>query len=133
MFHSFLSDDRKQGSATTIAHRKRIIELLKQRKIMSNTLSIIWGNTYGCVDHYRFFTVLYLISMLSQAFYVIIDRGIIEPGHGREVVYGLNYIDKRFLLQLISIVQLPGPKSYDTQMVMHTGTRTYDVSLASEF
>ena len=71
--------------------------------------------------------------MLSQAFSVIIDRGISAPGNGREVVDGLNAIDKMFLLQLMTTVQLPGAKSYDTQMVMHTGTHTSDVSLTSEF
>ena len=42
VFHSFLSDDSKQDSATTTAHRKHIIKLLKQRNIMPNTLSSIW-------------------------------------------------------------------------------------------
>ena len=32
----------------------------------------------------------------------------------------------------MSTVQLSGAKSYDRQMVMHTGTRTYDVSLTRE-
>ena len=36
------SDVSKQYYATTITHRKRTIELLKQRIIMSNTLSKIW-------------------------------------------------------------------------------------------
>ena len=39
VFHSFFSDDIRQDSATTIANIKGIIELLKQRNIMSNTLS----------------------------------------------------------------------------------------------
>ena len=42
VFHSLLSDDNKQYSATTIAHSKQIIELLKQHNIMSNVLSTIW-------------------------------------------------------------------------------------------
>ena len=33
----------------------------------------------------------------------------------------------------MSTVKLPGAKGYDTHMVMHTGTRTSYVSLASEF
>ena len=33
----------------------------------------------------------------------------------------------------MSTVQLPGEKDYDTQMFMHTGTCTSDVSLAREF
>ena len=70
--------------------------------------------------------------MLSQAFFVIIGTGISEPGHGRELVHGINFIEKGFLFQLISSVQLPGANIYDTHTVMHTGTRTFDVSLTSE-
>ena len=54
------------------------------------------------------------MSMLSQAFYVNIDRDIIEPGHSREVLDFLNAIDKRFILQLIPTVQLSASKIYDT-------------------
>ena len=43
----------------------------------------MWENTYGCAEHYRRATALYLIPMLSQEFSVIIDRGISAPGHGR--------------------------------------------------
>ena len=71
--------------------------------------------------------------MLSQAFCFTIYDGIISLVHVREVVDGLNDIDKLFLFQLISNVQLPGEKGYVTQMVMNTGTRTYDASLAIEF
>ena len=34
VFHSFLLDDIKQDAATTTAHSKRFIEMLKQRKII---------------------------------------------------------------------------------------------------
>ena len=71
--------------------------------------------------------------MLSQTFSVIIELGISVPVHGIEVIDGLNYIDKSFIFQLISIVQLPFEKVYDTQVVIHTATRTSDVSLAREF
>ena len=121
MFHSFLSYDRKQDDATTIAHSKHIIELLKQRNILSSELSTLWENTDGCAEHYRCDTALYLMSMLSQAFSVIIDRGISAPRHRIEV------FDE---LQLIPTVQLPGAKGYYTQVIMHTGTRTSYIRLA---
>ena len=73
------------------------------------------------------------MAMLSQVFSVIIDCGISAPRHGRKVVDGLNSIDKRFLLQLMSTVQLTGGKVYNTQMFMHTRTHTSDVGLAREF
>ena len=40
---------------------------------------------------------------------------------------------KMFLFQLMTTVQLQDEKLYDTQMVMHTGTHTSDVSLVIIF
>ena len=114
MFHSFFSDESKQYAATTIAHIKRIITFFKQRNIMSAKLSTIWSNTDDCSENYRCATALYLISMLSQAFYVIIYRGISAPVCGREVLYLINSINKSFLFKLISTVQVTGTKVYDT-------------------
>ena len=67
--------------------------------------------------------------MLSQAFYVVIGRGISSLGHDIEVVDGLNSIGKMFLFQLISTLQFTSAKVYDTQIVMHTGTHASDDSL----
>ena len=47
-FIFFLSDDSKQDAATNTAHRKRFIELLKEKKVLTSTLSTIWENTDGC-------------------------------------------------------------------------------------
>ena len=52
------------------------------------------------------------------------------PGHGKKVVYGLNAFDKHYIYQLISTVQLPGSKIFDSQIQMHTVTQKDDVSLA---
>ena len=57
------------------------------------------------------------------------DRGISAPGHGREILDGLNTTDKSFLFQLISTVQFMGAKRYDTQMEMHSGTPNSNISL----
>ena len=48
------------------------------------------------------------------------------------MVDSLNVIDKKILFQLISTVKLPGEKGYYTHMVINTGTRTSDVSLARD-
>ena len=97
------------------------LNFLKQRKIMSNILITTWERMDGCDEQYRCSTELYRMSIMSQAFSVIINRSISAPGHGREVVDGLNSIEKRFLFQLMSTVQLSGGKRYDKQMFMHTG------------
>ena len=69
---------------------------------------------------------------MSQCYYIIIDQGISAPGHGKEVVDGLNAVDKRYIYQLMSTVQLPGSNIFDSQKQMHTGNQKYDVSLVKE-
>ena len=54
------------------------------------------------------------MSVLYQCFSVIIDRGISAPGHGKEVVDGLNAIFKRYIYQMMSYVQLPVSKTIDS-------------------
>ena len=39
VFHSFLSDDRKQDSATTTAHSKLLVSLIKNKKLLTTSLS----------------------------------------------------------------------------------------------
>ena len=61
---------------------------------------------------------------------LIIDRGISAPGHGKEVIDGLNAVDKRYIYQLMSKVQIPESIRFDSQIKIHTGTEKKDVSLA---
>ena len=63
---------------------------------------------------------------------MIINRGISVPGHGREVVDGLNATEKRFILKLIFTVQLNGSQRFDKKMAMHTSKHNNDVSLSQE-
>ena len=108
VFHSFLSDNSKNDAATTTAHIKILIPLLKEKNVLKTSLIIIWENTDGCAEQYRCASALYLMSVMSQCDSIIIDRGISAPGHGKEVVYGLNAFDKRYIYQLMSTFQLPG-------------------------
>ena len=73
------------------------------------------------------------MSLMSQTYSIIIDRGISAPGHGKEVVDGLNSVYKRYIYKLMSKVQLPGSVRFDSQIKMHTGTENKDVSLSKEF
>ena len=58
-----------------------------------------------------------------QCLSIIIYQGISAHGHGKEVVDGINEIDKRYIYQLISNVQLPGSKFFDSQILMHSCTQ----------
>ena len=46
---------------------------------------------------------------MYQYYSFIIDRGISAPGHDKEVVDGLYAVDKCYIYQLISNVQLVRP------------------------
>ena len=72
-----------------------------------STLSTIWENTDGCAEQYVCASALYRMSVVSQHHSIMIDPGIISPGRGKEVVDGLNAIDKRYMYQLMYNLQLP--------------------------
>ena len=70
---------------------------------------VVLNNTYVPLQ-------MYLMSVMSRFYYIIIDRGISAPGHDKEVVDGLNAVYKLYIYQLISTVQIPGSKIFDSQM-----------------
>ena len=70
---------------------------------------------------------------MSQTYYIIIDSGISAPGHGKELVDGINAVDKHYIYQLMSKVQLPGSVRFDSQIKIQTDNENKDVNLAKEF
>ena len=98
--------------------------MLKNKQVLTTSLSTIWENTDGCAEQYKCASALYLMSVMSQTYSLIIDRGISAPGHGKEVVDGLNDVDKHYIYQFMSKVQLPGSVRFDSQIKMHTGMKT---------
>ena len=72
----------------------------------------------------------FLFSMLSQSYNIIIDHGIIAPGHGRDVVDGMNATNNFFLVQLMETMKVSGSKGNETKMAMHSSTHRANISLA---
>ena len=128
MSYSFLSDDSKQDAATTPAHSNRLI-LKKLEKTIMSSLSTMRENTDGCAEQYRYATALYIMSVLSQGHSIIFNWGISEPGYVKEVIDGLNAIDKRFMYQLMSNVQLTGSKTFEKYILTHSFTQIKDISM----
>ena len=73
------------------------------------------------------------MSVTYHCYSIIIDQGMSAPGNGKEVVGGLNSVDKPYIYQFMSTVQLPASNRFDSQMQMHTGNQKYDASLDKEF
>ena len=88
---------------------------------MTTLLSKIWENTDGCAKQYICASAIYLMSLMSQCYFIIIDRVISAPGHGKEVVDGLNGVDKLYIYQYISTDQRPRTNRFDSQIQMPTG------------
>ena len=98
--------------------------------MLTASLSTIWENTDGCAEQYICASALYLMSVMSQCYLVIIDRGIIAPRNGKDFLSGINVVDKRYIYQLMSNVTLSESNIFYSEMKMHTGNQKYDVSLA---
>ena len=49
--------------------------------------STIWDNTDGCAEKYTCPTALYLLSMLSHTYNIVIYCGFGSPVHGKDVVF----------------------------------------------
>ena len=125
-----MSNYSKKGAVTNTAHRKLLIELLK--KLLTSALSTIWESTDGCAEQYRCASELYLMPVLSQCWSILFYLDIIAPGHGKDVVDGINDIDKCYIYQFMSNNKLPGSKTFDSQIIMNSCTENNDFSLAKQ-
>ena len=57
----------------------------------------VWEDTTGCAKQYRCALAIYLISVLSSSYVIIMYRAINASGRGKKFVDGLNTMDKRYL------------------------------------
>ena len=60
-------------------------------------ISTVWEDTNGCANQYRCDLNIYLITVLSSSYGIIMDREIHAPGHGKDIVDGLNTTEKCYL------------------------------------
>ena len=96
-FHSHMSDKSTQDAATTHAHLSVLLNKLSEEKQIKRGESTMWDHTDGCTKQYRCAKALYLLSCLAAEFDIIIDRLVDAPGHGKDVVDGMNAQDKVYL------------------------------------
>ena len=99
----YLSDDIKKNAPTTTTHRNNLIALLKEKKILTTSLSTIRESTDGCSEQYICASEIYLMTVMSQCYSVIIYRGISAYGNGKEVVDGINAVDKCYIYISINV------------------------------
>ena len=86
----------RQDACTTNAHIMKMMDNLKLKK-QDISGCTVWESTDGCSKKYRCCSALYFLSYISFKYKIIIDRMIGTPGHGKDLVDGINASDKRYL------------------------------------
>ena len=59
-------------------------------------------------------TELYVLSMLVHKYSIIIDQGVVEPGHGKDIADFINNKYNIFLSMLMTGMKLSSITRYDT-------------------
>ena len=60
-------------------------------------MSTIWEDTYGSANQYRHPLYIYLVTVILPLYGMIMYREINKPGHGNNVVNGINSTDTSYL------------------------------------
>jgi hypothetical protein len=113
-FHSHFSDDNLQNAASTHCHMRVLIEYLKKERTLLDGHTM-FDNTDGCAKQYRCATAIHLLSMLATEFNITINRSVGAPGHGKDLVDGLNACDKQYLKKMMMRITLPGNEQSATE------------------
>jgi hypothetical protein len=61
----------------------------------------MFDNIDGCAKQYNCATAVHLLSMLSVKHNITIKQAVAAPGHGKDLIDGLNAVDKMFLKELM--------------------------------
>ena len=67
-------------------------------------MSTVWEEKYGCAKKYRCALDIYLMTVLSYSYGIIMDRAINATGHGSNVVDGLNKTGKNDLKEQMELI-----------------------------
>jgi hypothetical protein len=130
-FHSHLSDDSLQNAATTNAHMEVLFDSLKESSVVGKKATM-WDETDGCTKQYRCAKAFWLLTYLAVKYDTSIDRAIGAPGHGKDIVDGINATDKTYLASKMCLPGTPEANNSQNRMATESMTETASKSLAIE-
>ena len=70
--------------------------------------------------------------MLSHAYQITIDHAVGAQGHGKDVVNGLNAVDKNYLFKIMPRIKIPEAEQGETFFATHSATASDNASFATE-
>ena len=98
-FHSHLSDSTIQNSGSTHQHMTMLMDYLSEKKFLCQN-STLYCNTDGASKQYRCTNEICYLLFLSTKYNTNINCAIGTPGHGKDIIDGLNAVDKHYLKNL---------------------------------
>ena len=118
-FIHIFSDDNRQDASTTNAYMMKMLDNMRQ---INQDVSgcTIWESTDGCSKQYRYGDALYFLSYASAKYTIIVDRMIGAPGHGKDIVDGINACDKRHLKGKMCMIGTPEADDCNKRMLAHS-------------
>ena len=114
-FNSNLSGESDQDDSTTATHLCILPQFILKNGTIAPFLTIVWDQTDSCENQYRYASTIYLISCIDLEFSSIIDVSVVAPGHGKDLVDGLNARDKNMLNLSMENILKPKLIRDDTQ------------------
>ena len=88
-FFTFLSDAKVQDSSVVNYNMDKLLHYLKSKGLMKPG-DLLLTNSDGCASQYRCSTAFFFLSSLATSHDIAIDRAISCPGHGKDIVDGVN-------------------------------------------
>ena len=134
--HSYFSDDSKQDAACSHDNMECLIKrMLAEGRFAKHgpmPHPTLFDNTDGCASQYRCGNALFLLSLLASAYGIVIDRAIGAPGHGKDLIDGMNAVDKRFLQEAMRRLAKAAGDEESNRMEPSTMVEGEAKSLAAE-
>ena len=88
---------------------------------MDQVVLLTGGNLYcnsdGCAKQYRCANAIYYLSIIAYKYGIIIDRAIGAPGHGKDIVDGLNAVDKQYLKGCMRTIKTADETEFDIKKI----------------
>ena len=99
-FHSYMSDESTQNSATVYCHMTKLCNtLVNDLKLLTRGTGRLLTGTDGAAKQYKSSTSIYFMTLLATTFEIVVDRAIACPGHGKSTVDSQNGVDKNTILR----------------------------------
>ena len=94
-----------------------LMDYLLEKKLLRKG-STLYCNTDGAAKQYRCANAICYLSFLSSKYHINIDRAIGAPGYGKDIVDGLNAVDKNYLKKLMRITKIAEETNLDIKKLI---------------